>query len=109
MFKRLQDFLDFNRTFLHYALGVKETLMSLVVLLVLNGIALSKLENLPISAAIYFAFVTGLTIGYGDIVPYTMAGRIISILCGVVGVILVGLTVAVATRALAKHHERSGS
>jgi voltage-gated potassium channel len=42
-----------------------------------------------------------LTIGYGDIVPTTTAGRVLSVLAGVIGVIFVGLIVAIATRSLA--------
>ncbi len=107
MFRRIQDFLDFNRTFLQYALGVRETLVSLVLLLVFNGVVLSRLEDIPFRDAVYFVFVTGLTIGYGDIVPHTPWGRVISVLSGLIGVIFVGLTVAIATRALATHHQKS--
>ncbi len=108
MLERIQDFLDFNRTFLHYLVSVKETLMSLVVLLVLNGMALSRLEDISISDALYFVFITGLTIGYGDIVPHTPWGRVISIVVGMIGVVFAGLIVAVATRALATHRQEGG-
>jgi voltage-gated potassium channel len=107
MFRRIKDFLDFNRTFLQYALGVRETLVSLILLLAVNGVLLSKLEHIPFRDAIYFVFITGLTIGYGDIVPHTAWGRVISISSGLIGVIFVGLTVAIATRALATHHQKS--
>jgi hypothetical protein len=42
---------------------------------------------------LYFTFITGLTIGYGDVVPRTVAGRPLSIL-------LTGLVVAVGVKAL---------
>ena len=51
--------------------------------------------------AVYFAFITGLSIGYGDITPDTALGRLISVLIGLVGMLFVGITVAIATRALA--------
>jgi hypothetical protein len=48
----------------------------------------------------YFSFITGLTIGYGDIAPGTPTGRIISILLHVNGVLFPGLVVAAAVHAL---------
>ena len=48
----------------------------------------------------YFTLVTGLTIGYGDIVPVTLAGRVFAILTGLVGILITGLIVAVAVYAL---------
>jgi voltage-gated potassium channel len=46
---------------------------------------------MPFVDALYFTLITSLTIGYGDIVPTTAAGRVLSILAGVVGVIFIGL------------------
>jgi hypothetical protein len=50
--------------------------------------------------AIYFAFVSGLTIGYGDLVPKRAASRVLAIAIGLIGVLLVGLIVAMGVRAL---------
>jgi hypothetical protein len=49
---------------------------------------------------LYFTFITGLTIGYGDVVPRTVAGRPLSILIGIGGILLTGLVVAVGVKAL---------
>jgi len=70
-------------------------------LICLGAIAISVLEQLTIEESLYFAFITGLSVGFGDIAPQTTAGRIISVAIALVGVIFVGLVVAVATRALA--------
>jgi len=51
--------------------------------------------------AIYFAFVSGLTIGYGDFVPTRPLSRVLAIGIGLTGVLLVGLIVAIGVRALA--------
>jgi hypothetical protein len=64
-------------------------------------------EGIPLGRAIYFACITGLTIGYGDITPKTGCGMIASIAIGLIGMIFTGITIAVATRALADlggHH-----
>ena len=50
--------------------------------------------------ATYFTFVTGLTIGYGDVVPVRLAARLIAILIGFRGILLTGLVAAIGVRAL---------
>ena len=66
-----------------------------------GGVAISFVEERSLEESLYFSFITALSIGYGDIAPQTTVGRIISVFIGLVGMIFIGLTVAVATRALA--------
>jgi voltage-gated potassium channel len=56
---------------------------------------------------LYFAFITGLTIGYGDIVVKTPVGRILAVLIGFIGVLFSGLVVAAALRALGETFHES--
>ena len=49
---------------------------------------------------IYFTFVTGLTIGYGDIVPRQALARVLAIGIGVSGLFLTGLITGIAVYAL---------
>ena len=100
MSRRPRAFNHFCRHFIHNALYIREVLCGLLSLLMLGGIAISHIEQLDLGEALYFAFVTGLSIGYGDISPTTAWGRVISILIGLVGMLFVGITVAIATRAL---------
>jgi FtsH-binding integral membrane protein len=102
----LTEFLTFGRCLLRYARYIRGVLFGLTVLVFSGGIALAYVEEMPLGDAIYFAFVTGLTIGYGDIAPATVWGRVISIGIGFVGVLFTGLYIALATRALAdtKHY-----
>jgi hypothetical protein len=46
------------------------------------------------------SFVTGLTIGYGDLAPQTMLTRTLAVLIGVCGGLLTALFAAVAVKAL---------
>jgi voltage-gated potassium channel len=101
MLKRLMYFVEFIRVSARYALYVRESIMSLLLLIVLGGFTISKLESIKLGDAMYFAFITGLTIGYGDISPQTAWGRVVSVAIGLFGVLFVGLIVAIATRALA--------
>jgi uncharacterized membrane protein YhaH (DUF805 family) len=90
----------FARYFLRYAFVVRHILAALFLLLVLGGVAIAYLEDLPLADSIYFAFITGLTIGYGDIKPVTAWGRVASVVIGFIGLIFTGMTIAIATRAL---------
>jgi voltage-gated potassium channel len=107
MFKRLTIFVDYIRTLVHYALHIRELIVSLLLLIVLGGFAISQLEGINLGDAIYFAFVTGLTIGYGDISPETTLGKTVSVAIGLVGMLFTGLTVAIATRAMADTAKRT--
>ena len=64
------------------------------------GVLVGFLERWPIGDAIYFTFVTGLTIGYGDLVPRRFVSRLIAVAIGFIGVLLTALIAAVGVRAL---------
>jgi hypothetical protein len=57
-------------------------------------------EGIKLGDAVYFAFITGLSIGYGDISPETVVGKVMSVVIGLVGMLFIGMTTAIATRAL---------
>ena len=101
MHRRAHPFSIFLRHFVRYAFYVRHVLVGLLALIVLGGVTISQLERIELGKAIYFAFITGLSIGYGDISPETAAGRVVSVLIGLVGMLFVGITVAIATRSLA--------
>jgi hypothetical protein len=61
-----------------------------------------------VGESIYFAFVTALTIGYGDLAPKTFLARVLAICIGLCGVLLTALIAAVAVRALAVIRDDSG-
>lgn len=84
---------------LHFIRGV---LVVLVLILAGCAVVIAVAEPLPLADAVYFVLITGLTVGYGDIVPATAAARIASVVAGLIGVITAGLMVAVSTRALAR-------
>lgn len=100
----VMEFLVFCGCVFRYAKYVQGNLVGLLLLVFAGGLVLSIVEDLPLGESIYFACVTGLTIGYGDIAPVTALGRVIGVGIGFVGVLSTGLYVAVATRALADTH-----
>ena len=103
-------FIHFSIEFLRVLWHVRSINLALFALIVINSWAISYVEKLPLGDALYFAFITGLTIGYGDIVVKTPVGRILAVLIGFIGVLFSGLIVAAALRAvgetLKKSHNR---
>jgi voltage-gated potassium channel len=91
---------DFLRNAVTATLAVREVLAGLVFVIFLNGVLFSWVEGKDLGSSIYFAFITGFTIGYGDIVPATTLGRLVAVFTGLCGTIFVGLVVAINTRAL---------
>lgn len=73
------------------------------------GAVVGLLEGWGIGDGIYFAFVTGLTIGYGDLAPARMISRIVAMAIGFIGIILTGVVAAVAVAALRPEVDRSAS
>ena len=79
---------------------VKTVILALIALVVAGAAAVTLVEKMPFADTLYFAFVTGLTIGYGDIVVKTPFGRLVAILIGFVGILFTGLMVAVLVYAV---------
>jgi hypothetical protein len=73
------------------------------------GILVGVLENWPMIDSMYFGLITGLTIGYGDLVPVRAAARLVSITIGFVGILTTGLIAAVGVRALQQATEAPGT
>ena len=72
----------------------------LVGMMVILGMVISLLEGWRIGDGLYFAFVSGLTIGYGDLVPKAHLSRVLAIGIGFTGILLTGLVAAVGVNAL---------
>ena len=59
--------------------SLKELLAIYLVAAVIVALLFAWFEHQPIVDAFWWTFVTGLTIGYGDIYPQTTAGQILTI------------------------------
>ena len=83
---------------------------ALLVLMALIGLLVARVEGWPVSDGLYFAYVTGLTVGYGDPVPKAGTARALAMFLGLCGIVLTGLVVAIAVEALrsALHSEAEG-
>ncbi|MCP4622199.1 MAG: two pore domain potassium channel family protein [bacterium] len=66
------------------------------------GAVIAHIEKMPFGDALYFFFITGLTIEYGDIVVNTPVGRILAVLRGLIGIVITGIMIAAAIRSVAE-------
>ena len=98
----MKMFTRFSYHFIIIIGHLKSVFLSLIALVVISAVVISQIENLPFGKSLYFSFITGLTIGYGDIVVKTPFARLIAVLLGLIGIIFSGIMVAGAIRALEK-------
>jgi Ion channel len=64
------------------------------------GLLIGFLEGWSFGDAVYFTFITGLTIGYGDIVPRLAFARAFAVLIGISGLFLTGVIAGIAVYAM---------
>jgi Na+-transporting NADH:ubiquinone oxidoreductase subunit NqrD len=93
-----RNFLTGLSTELRVVWPILSVLLGLMIAL---GLVIGWREGWSVQDSIYFAFVSGLTIGYGDLAPKFLLTRGLAILIGVCGVLLTALLAAIAVRALA--------
>jgi len=83
------------------SLYVAWPVLSVIMLLQLAlGLLAGFIERWSIGDTIYFTLITGLTIGYGDLVPRHWAARSLAIVIGLSGILVTGLVAAIAVRAM---------
>jgi len=71
-----------------------------IAIMVGLGLVIGLIEDWRPGEALYFTFVTGLTIGYGDLVPRHMPSRVLALVIGFNGIVLTGLIAAASVQAL---------
>src|SRR5215468_109640 len=64
------------------------------------GLLIGFVEGWSFGDTVYFTFITGLTIGYGDVVPRQALTRVLAIGIGFSGLFLTGLIAAIAVHAM---------
>lgn len=92
------------REFLVAHLGLLYELSGVILILVAAigcaGVLISRFDRMPLEDAIYFAFITAMTVGFGDVTPRSRGARVITVVLALLGLVLVGIVVAVAVHAL---------
>ena len=75
-------------------------LSGILLIMVGSGLMIWRIEGWRIDESLYFTFVTGLTIGYGDFTPKHVSSRLLSLVIGFAGIMLTGLVAAISVQAL---------
>ena len=81
-------------------LHVSPLLFFLLMVILVLGLVIGRLEKWLGFDAVYFAFVTATTVGYGDLRPRLRLSRMLSVLVAIIGLVFTGLIVAIAVYAL---------
>lgn len=70
--------------------GFKYSLIITIILICLGAVGISQFESMNLTDALWWAFVTTTTVGYGDISPSTALGRLIAVILMITGIGLIG-------------------
>ena len=70
------------------------------IVIVVCGLLLARFDKMPLEHAIYLAFITAFTVGFGDLAPKGRGARVITVILAFIGIVLVGILVAVGVRTL---------
>jgi divalent metal cation (Fe/Co/Zn/Cd) transporter len=93
-----------RRMFLHALLQqlrvVWPIFSGIFLAMIASGLIIGHVEHWRVDEALYFTFVTGLTIGYGDFAPQHLLTRLLAVGIGFAGIVVTGLVAAVAVQAL---------
>jgi Ion channel len=86
---------------LGHAIHVTWPVLSIILAIQLTlGLLTGFVEGWPLGDAVYFTFITGLTIGYGDLVPRHALPRALAIGIGFFGLFVTALIAAIAVHAM---------
>ncbi len=70
-------------------------LLFLCITIIILGLIVGQKEGWSKFDSLYWAFITALTVGYGDMRPSNKTTKVLSLLIAIVGIILFGLIVAI--------------
>jgi Ion channel len=72
------------------------------------GVVVGLAEGWGVWRGLYFAFITALTIGYGDLVPTRPLTQLLAVLAGFAGITMAALLAGLTVRAFQVSKERAG-
>jgi len=85
-----------------FAVGLFYTaplLIALALIIVVLGHIIGKLEGWAKPDALYHAFITATTVGYGDFFPRKKRSKFLAVMISLVGIVFTGIVVALAIHA----------
>ena len=100
---------DFSKAFLVLLWHSAPIWVGISILITLLGLIIAELEGLTFGNGLYFAWVTGTTVGYGDLTPTLVITRVLAIIVAIFGIVFTGIIVSLALSAAKIAIQSSGS
>lgn len=77
--------------------GFVYLLYTIILLIMVSAGLMAYAENIPFSDALWWSIVTCTTVGYGDVVPVTVLGRLVAIFLMIFGIGFLGMLTSTIT------------
>jgi voltage-gated potassium channel len=87
---------DFIRVFSIALLYAAPLTISLILIIVILGHIVGKLEGWSKSDSLYYSFITATTVGYGDFRPSKKMAKLLAVIIAFTGLVFTGIIVAIA-------------
>jgi len=101
--------MEFTFIFLHVFVNslafIAPLLLTLALVITLMGQIVGRRESWTRFDALYWAFTTATTVGYGDIRPMSRLSKALSVMIALVGMVFTGIMVALAVNAVTKAYD----
>lgn len=97
----MEVFIDFSHRFIVALVYTAPLLLCFILIIVALGLLIGKSEGWTRLDAIYFAFITATTVGFGDLCPRRRVSKSLSIMIALLGMIFTGIVIALAIHAAA--------
>lgn len=75
-------------------------IIGLIAFVIAAGVLIARLDGIDVEDGIYFAFITALTVGFGDFVPKSRGAKTLSVILATIGIVIFGIIVSVTVHAL---------
>ena len=95
----------FFYTFAEVLIRLAPISLALILLIIVNGLAIGRIEGWKIGDALYHAFINATTVGYGDFRPSRGLAKFLSIVNVFMGLLLTGIFVGAGVYAVEKTFE----
>ena len=87
---------------------ISPLVLFIVMLMVVAGQIVGRIEGWPRSRSLYYTFITGTTVGYGDFCPLKGWSRFLAVFIAFCGLLLTGIIVSVAISSMELSIKESG-